>query len=55
MTGVIPRFESHAPQPPRPGPTTVGADTAAVLADDLGLSPADLAALDAQGTIAIPS
>lgn len=55
MTGVIPRFDGHAPRPPRPGPTIVGADTASVLADDLGLSPADLAELDAQGAIAIPS
>jgi crotonobetainyl-CoA:carnitine CoA-transferase CaiB-like acyl-CoA transferase len=55
MTGVIPRFKGHAQQPPRPGPTVVGADTAAVLAADLGLSPAELAALDAQGAIDIPT
>lgn len=55
MTTVIPRFESHKPQPPRPGPSVVGADTASVLAADLGLSAAELAELDAQGAIDLPS
>jgi len=55
MTSVIPRFEGHPLQPPRPGPTIVGADTAAVLAADLGLSAAELAALDAQGAIDLPT
>ncbi len=55
MTSVIPRFGGHELQPPRPGPTIVGADTAAVLSADLGMSAAELAELDAQGAIDLPS
>jgi crotonobetainyl-CoA:carnitine CoA-transferase CaiB-like acyl-CoA transferase len=53
MTNVIPRFMSHETVPPRPGPSLIGADTAAVLANDLGLSRDDLDQLQQSGVIAM--
>lgn len=55
MTNVIPRFDGHKPTPPRPGPSSVGADTASVLSTDLGLSADDLDQLRKAGVIALPA
>ncbi len=49
MTGVFPRFQEAPTGVGRPGPADVGADTDAVLAHDLGLDAATLAALRADG------
>lgn len=55
MTNVTPRFERHATRPPRPAPAHVGADTAAVLARDLGLDDKALEELHRLGAITAKS
>ena len=49
MTGVYPSFAEGLTRVGRPGPAQVGADTDAVLAEDLGLGAEELAALRAAG------
>jgi crotonobetainyl-CoA:carnitine CoA-transferase CaiB-like acyl-CoA transferase len=50
MSNVFPRFASVRTPPPEPGPSRVGEQTRAVLADDLGIDEAEFARLAAAGT-----
>ncbi len=54
MTNVVPRFEGHERAPPRPAPTTVGADTLEVLRQDLGIDEGELKRLEEAGAIQLP-
>jgi crotonobetainyl-CoA:carnitine CoA-transferase CaiB-like acyl-CoA transferase len=54
MTNVYPAFQDGGTVIGRPGPAHVGADTDAVLAADLGLSPEELAALREAGVTTGP-
>lgn len=55
MTGVFPRFTDATTRIGRPGPSSVGQDTDAVLAADLGLDAAELARLREHGITDGPS
>ena len=54
INNAFPRFERAGAPPLRPGPSAVGADTAAVLARDLGLSGEELRDLEQAGVIGGP-
>jgi crotonobetainyl-CoA:carnitine CoA-transferase CaiB-like acyl-CoA transferase len=54
MANAFPRFARAGTVAPTPGPSVVGADTADVLARELGLSDAELRALAERGAIADP-
>jgi crotonobetainyl-CoA:carnitine CoA-transferase CaiB-like acyl-CoA transferase len=54
INSAFPRFERAGAPPLRPGPSEVGADTAAVLARDLGLSAEELRNLEQAGVIGGP-
>ncbi len=54
MTNVVPRFAGHERAPPRPGATTVGADTLDVLREDLGMDERELRRLEEAGAIQLP-
>jgi crotonobetainyl-CoA:carnitine CoA-transferase CaiB-like acyl-CoA transferase len=53
MVGPIPRFERTPQAPVTPGPTAIGAQTRAVLLEELGLDEAALAALAERGAIGL--
>lgn len=55
MTGIFPSFQDGTTSIGRPGPAQVGADTDAVLAEDLRLSSGKLEALRTAGVTTGPA